>query len=983
MITNTPTSYSSSHHHQQQHHHHSSTFTKKRSRPFISSTDITPHDHNHNDDTSAVSIDEANAFYLKHQNRALASELHDYKYALTVLEKERWIRRKECRNIAERLGDIQTLWKQLECFLLVSLQDLGVNFFNSLKPNWTSTTTDAPDRLKDEASPTPPSTGASQDVESISNIISIITSLSQPPLISDWLESRKNTKQFPNQHPDEGPQKTISSSSIEPHSMMNLDDNHHQSSSKDQTNAEPDQTKNSENKQVMDDDDNESDTEDDDDEEWFQSLSQLSSLFSQRCIQFQQLLLEFMHQLWNTRQQQQPQTTGEPATTTNANSNDIFEITSLQKQLTSLQSQYSNLQCQLDEMAKSRDDANQAEKKLRVVLYRFVTGRISEADVKKAMQASAHLSDLQALEDRLNSTMTAITSSASSAANMGYTQNISSTSIDGIKSENPSLQKMSQNGAIEIDGKSININDVIQMKKTIADLTMTSESRETKISELIAIKEEQEKQINVLLSKGEDNIPDEKIKGSHQYIQLALSLKEAESNVQDLMKELQSVKERWAATKGDLELTRKGFEDLEEKNNRRLKELLGDEYSDGISKEAEDSNGQPENTKIHIEHAKTTIELEHKLKHALDNVRQVESIRTSLSEAMVLNEVLQQKVEELQTKNSILVATEAAAHANVSGETGDDTASPASSKNTPFKDSIKDGPYSSKDSSLSSLQDKIRRMKKELSAATSAKDQAKAKQDRAEKERDVLMKTNSRLLKQSMEKDDMNAKSLSTILHLKQLSEQLELEKEILEKKVKGNQQLALAARLAANAKERVEEEAMREKVAIEEALEKAKIDLKTIEKEKKELENELVIKKISLDKLVSNINVVTERCNHLVQESSKREKERIQLDESLMKAKNEVADHLKRAKAAENDDKKGDKVDSSVRVEHLNTYVNSLKSRIVCPVCNTRDKQVIIMRCRHMFCRQCIDTNIENRNRKCPGCGQKFSGKDISDIWL
>lgn len=58
----------------------------------------------------------------------------------------------------------------------------------------------------------------------------------------------------------------------------------------------------------------------------------------------------------------------------------------------------------------------------------------------------------------------------------------------------------------------------------------------------------------------------------------------------------------------------------------------------------------------------------------------------------------------------------------------------------------------------------------------------------------------------------MNAKSLSTILHLKQVSEQLEQEKDILEKKLKVTQQLALAARIAANAKERVEEEALREK---------------------------------------------------------------------------------------------------------------------------------------------------------------------------
>ena len=74
------------------------------------------------------------------------------------------------------------------------------------------------------------------------------------------------------------------------------------------------------------------------------------------------------------------------------------------------------------------------------------------------------------------------------------------------------------------------------------------------------------------------------------------------------------------------------------------------------------------------------------------------------------------------------------------------------------------------------------------------------------------MKTNVRLVKQSSEKDDMNAKSLSTILHLKHLSEELEKEKKILEKRLKAAEQMALAVRLAANAKDRVQEEALREK---------------------------------------------------------------------------------------------------------------------------------------------------------------------------
>jgi E3 ubiquitin-protein ligase BRE1 len=74
------------------------------------------------------------------------------------------------------------------------------------------------------------------------------------------------------------------------------------------------------------------------------------------------------------------------------------------------------------------------------------------------------------------------------------------------------------------------------------------------------------------------------------------------------------------------------------------------------------------------------------------------------------------------------------------------------------------------------------------------------------------MKLNARLVKQCTEKDDMNAKSLSTILQLKQLSEQLEREKEAVEKKLKGIEQLALAARLATNAQDRAEEEMSRER---------------------------------------------------------------------------------------------------------------------------------------------------------------------------
>ena len=125
----------------------------------------------------------------------------------------------------------------------------------------------------------------------------------------------------------------------------------------------------------------------------------------------------------------------------------------------------------------------------------------------------------------------------------------------------------------------------------------------------------------------------------------------------------------------------------------------------------------------------------------------------------------------------------------------------------------------------------------------------------AEKERDSLVSMNLRLQQQSVEKDDMNAKSLSTILHLKQLSEQLEQEKDAIEKNLKSAQQLAVGARLASNAKARVEEEAMREKEAAVSESKECKLSLETLQKEKERVQGELAMKNAKLESAKSVTN--------------------------------------------------------------------------------------------------------------------------------
>jgi E3 ubiquitin-protein ligase BRE1 len=142
---------------------------------------------------------------------------------------------------------------------------------------------------------------------------------------------------------------------------------------------------------------------------------------------------------------------------------------------------------------------------------------------------------------------------------------------------------------------------------------------------------------------------------------------------------------------------------------------------------------------------------------------------------------------------------------------------------------------------------------------------------------------------------------------------------------------------------------------------------------------------KISI--LNSQLTKSTKRSDELVLELEKEQKERRKLQDSLDVAVRKAADAADKltemAKRTGGGGGGGGSGESSFTVEQLNTQVSVLKGRLACPVCHYRDKDCIIMRCRHMFCKHCVEENIQNRSRKCPSCGLKFSEKDVDDVWL
>ncbi|OMJ10582.1 E3 ubiquitin-protein ligase BRE1 [Smittium culicis] len=66
-----------------------------------------------------------------------------------------------------------------------------------------------------------------------------------------------------------------------------------------------------------------------------------------------------------------------------------------------------------------------------------------------------------------------------------------------------------------------------------------------------------------------------------------------------------------------------------------------------------------------------------------------------------------------------------------------------------------------------------------------------------------------------------------------------------------------------------------------------------------------------------------------------------------------------------------------------LSELVEEYKSLLKCPSCHRNFKTHVLSRCMHVFCKGCIDSRIETRQRKCPSCGEAFGVNDVRQIYL
>ncbi|GAA5911739.1 uncharacterized protein JCM6883_001252 [Sporobolomyces salmoneus] len=72
-----------------------------------------------------------------------------------------------------------------------------------------------------------------------------------------------------------------------------------------------------------------------------------------------------------------------------------------------------------------------------------------------------------------------------------------------------------------------------------------------------------------------------------------------------------------------------------------------------------------------------------------------------------------------------------------------------------------------------------------------------------------------------------------------------------------------------------------------------------------------------------------------------------------------------------------------SNEIRELKKYNADLSKMLKCSTCNLRFKGVIINRCGHTFCKECVDARLANRQRKCPNCGGMFGKDDVGPVYF
>ncbi|XP_011010702.1 PREDICTED: E3 ubiquitin-protein ligase BRE1-like 2 isoform X3 [Populus euphratica] len=223
---------------------------------------------------------------------------------------------------------------------------------------------------------------------------------------------------------------------------------------------------------------------------------------------------------------------------------------------------------------------------------------------------------------------------------------------------------------------------------------------------------------------------------------------------------------------------------------------------------------------------------------------------------------------------------------------------------------------------------------------------------------------NQHLLQQVGERDDYNIKLVSESVKTKQTQNFLLSEKQALAKHLQQVNASVESLKLRIAQSEEQMKHCLIEAVRSTEEDRRLAINLESARWELMEAEKELKWLKYAVSSSEKEYEQVQKKINEIQTELDSERSERRRLEEELMEVNNKVAELTSETGAA--------------AIQRLQDEIKDCKSILKCSVCSDRPKEVVIVKCYHLFCNPCIQRNLEIRHRKCPGCGTAFGQNDV-----
>jgi hypothetical protein len=301
------------------------------------------------------------SFYLRHQNRAMASELSRMKYQLAHLERERDYRRRQCQKACQSVNSLQATWTQLE----TSLQPPHAQSNAQSNANLPTGTTASGIVLGSSSSLSllsttaavdiPVSTGFGTSVELVGSLLDSLAALG------------KRKQQRRHDHPDQdnnGGNVSDEDSDDDDEDDMEEDDQQHQQEK--DCNQGASLTLEGAQKQQLDD------------------LLRVTENVAQRATTLQQWIWGLLEKVEHGGDNTATFTTS----SSSSNNNSAFVISKLSKKVARLQAKTKLQRAELQEVSRARDEMNDSDKRVRRGLYRLAAGRVQLKEVLKAIERS-------------------------------------------------------------------------------------------------------------------------------------------------------------------------------------------------------------------------------------------------------------------------------------------------------------------------------------------------------------------------------------------------------------------------------------------------------------------------------------------------------------------------------------------------------------------------------------------------------------------